>query len=57
MITVTATCPRCGARFTRHVLTAWDAALVTRAGVCDRCYEAQELARDMLANRGEEPCD
>ncbi len=53
MITVTTTCPRCDARFTRHVLTAMDAALVTRAGICDACYEAQERAREWVDEGGE----
>lgn len=45
MITVTAGCMICGRRFTRHVLTAQDAALVALGGQCDACYDWQELAR------------
>jgi len=45
MITVTAGCSLCGARFTRQVLTAQDAALVALGGQCDACYDQQEMVR------------
>ena len=50
MISVTAGCLICGTRFTRHVLTAQDAALVALGGQCDPCYDRQELARERVGD-------
>jgi len=54
VIAVTAGCVVCGARFTRHVLTAHEAAVVAQRGQCDGCYARQEqAARDWIDEGGE----